>query len=296
MLVFSIYQKNTQPVKLHAKRAATTVINNSLSVQGTLKPIRKSRISSYETGIIRKTFVRPGDQVKVGDPLVLIEPMPHAADGIAEIASAYIETSATGNMQSGVVLYADIAGVVSDCSSEGAIVYPAQTAVSIDDFSTALIAIEVPELYASGLEIGQAVSAVPVSNQLVKLTGTLTGIDSQIIEKKNILSQSSERIVNCTITLKETDHLKSGTSLDVSIITDSVKNAVIVPYAAVRQIEGNEFIYVVSENGIEKRKVETGYYLPSEIQVKTGVSKGEWVLVDETVEQSFPNGYVVVPA
>lgn len=295
MLIVFILNNSQKPVELHARQAKKTSINNTLSVQGTLEPIRKSSISSSDFIVVKEVFVKTGDVVEQGEPLIRVEQSTGYQGDPFQILSVFLEQNKLEPAQTGAVLYADMDGVVTECAAVGEELYPMQTAVMLADFSQAVIEIEVPELYASGLSVGQSAKASPVSEQNTVFSGVLTEIDARITQKFSILEQAPERVVNCRITIPQMEKTRRpGTSMDVSIITDSVQNAVTVPYTGIHQVGAQEYIYVVSPDGIEKRAVQTGYHLASEIQIKCGVSDGEWVLVDEELPEGFKNGYTVL--
>lgn len=294
MLFLYLYLDSCEPFQLHAAKAEETNINNRLSVQGILSPLRKSSISVNEPSVVEEVFVDSGDTVKKGAPLLRLQNISGYDTDMVSVASAYLGQDLSMNVQSGAILYADMEGMISSCLSVGSKIYPAQTAVTLVDFTRAQILLEVPELYASGLRIGQLVQAVPVSDEGVTLSGEISHIDACITEKTNLLTQEPERFVKCTAELSsDYTALRDGTSLDVTIITDSVQRAITVPHAAIRQNGTQEYIYVVSEEGIEYRVIETGYHLLSGIQVKSGLKSGEWVLTDEEIPSDMPYGYQV---
>jgi RND family efflux transporter MFP subunit len=244
---------------------------------------------------VKESYIKAGDYVKKGDPLLQVEENPISHDDPLQILSVLFEQNFVYNNQLGAVLYADMDGIVTECTSVGEKLYPMQTAVKLADFSQAVVTIEIPELYAPGISVGQTARACLVSEQEKVFSGKITEIDTQVKQKMSILNQESNRTVDCRVTLSETEEmLRPGSSMDVSIITDSIEKAVTIPYSGVHQMDTQEYVYVVSTNGIEKRFVETGYHMASEIQIKKGVLDGEWVLTDEDIPEDLSNGYTVV--
>lgn len=295
MLIAFILKLSQKPVELHAQKAKKTSINNSLSVQGTLEPIKQSSITSAHNVTVKESYVKAGDYVKKGEPLLQVEENTISQSDPLHILSVLVEQNFNFSNQFGAVLYADMDGIVTECAPVGEKLNPMQTAVKLADFSQAVITIEIPELYAPGISIGQPAKACLVSEQDKVFSGKITEIDSQVKQKLSILDQEPKRTVNCRVTLSETEEtLRPGSSMDVSIITDSIQNAVTIPYAGVHQMDTQEYVYVVSANGIEKRFVETGYHLASEIQIEKGILDGEWVLIDENIPEDLTNGYTVV--
>lgn len=285
------------PAELHAAQAQEKTINNSLSVQGTLEPARESRIAPSSPATVRQTFVGQGDTVHVGDPLLELTPASWMDGELSRVAAAYFGQPFTSNTQDGAILYADMDGTVTALAEAGTLLYPAQAAVTLSDLTAVQIAVEVPEIYASSLALGQAAQAAAVTDDETVYDGRLTQIAGTVQEQTSLLSQTSSRSVACVVSLGETDTLlRPGTTMDVTIRTDSVARAVTVPYAAVRQDGDGEYVYIAASDGIERRPIETGYQLSADIQVKSGVAAGEWVLVDEELPADWTGEYRVIAA
>lgn len=297
MLGVYLYGNAQMPAELHAAQAQEKTINNSLSVQGTLEPARESRIAPSSPAVVRQTFVGQGDTVLAGDPLLELTPASWLDGDLSRVAAAYLGQPFTANTQDGAILYADMDGTVTALAEAGALLYPAQAAVTLADLTAVQIAVEVPEIYASSLALGQTAQATAVTDGETVYTGRLTQIAGTIQEQANLLSQTSSRSVACVLSLDETGAaLLPGATMDVTIRTDSVARAVTVPYAAVRQDGDGEYIYIATADGIEQRPIETGYQLSADIQVKSGVAAGEWVLVDAELPDDWTGEYRVVSA
>ena len=295
MLAVYLYAHAQAPAVVHASQAKEKSIHNHLSVQGTLEPIRKSGISVAQTSAVSKTFVSSGDIVHAGDPLLSLSPADWLDADVIQTMAAYFGQEFSANMQEGVILYADMDGTVTELAEVGSILYPAQTAAVISDLSAAQIVVEIPEIYADGVSVGQTFEAASLTDGDRSYTGRIEQIAGSVKEKMNLLSQSSERSVECVLSVDEpVNALRPGMTMEVVIRTDSVAHAVTVPYAAIRQEEETEYVYIASDQGIERRQVETGYQLSSDIQVKNGVRAGEWVVTDDVLPDDFSRGLQVI--
>lgn len=295
MLFAFVYQRTQVPQTLHAAQAQEKNIQNHLSVQGTLSAARQSQIAAAKGGLVAEVYIEAGETVTVGSPLVRLAPAEETTQDLSKLFSVMQEQGFTPHTQDGIVLYADMDGTITQCPAMGEFLYPAQVAVTISDLSSIQIVTEVPELYANTLQLGQTAVATPIYAEEVQYHGILTNIASQVSEKTNFLSQSTERVLECVLQLDPQAELpRLGTTMEVTICTDSIARAVTVPHTAIRQEGEAEYICVVSEDGIESRWIETGYQLSSEIQVKSGIQAGEWVLEDEQLPEVFPNGVVVM--
>ncbi|QHE63394.1 HlyD family efflux transporter periplasmic adaptor subunit [Rossellomorea vietnamensis] len=83
------------------------------------------------------------------------------------------------------------------------------------------------------------------------------------------------------IKLQDTkNELLPGHHVFLSIITDEVKGAFVVPVTAVEKDGESKYIWILTSKGtVEKRKVETGLTVNGQQQIKSGVKAGEYYIV-----------------
>jgi HlyD family secretion protein len=83
------------------------------------------------------------------------------------------------------------------------------------------------------------------------------------------------------IKLQDTkNELLPGHHVFLSIITDEVKGAFVVPVTAVEKDGKSKYIWILTSKGnVEKRKVETGLTVDGQQQIKSGVKAGEYYIV-----------------
>ncbi|NMH67641.1 hypothetical protein HF072_02405 [Bacillus sp. RO3] len=85
--------------------------------------------------------------------------------------------------------------------------------------------------------------------------------------------------------------LLPGHHVFLSIITEEVKGAFVVPVTAVEKDGSSTFIWILTEKGtVEKRKVETGLQVNGQQQIKSGVKAGEYYIVYPGDIPSLNNG------
>lgn len=83
------------------------------------------------------------------------------------------------------------------------------------------------------------------------------------------------------IKLQDTkNELLPGHHVFLSIITDEVKGAFVVPVTAVEKDGEFKYIWILTSKGtVEKRKVETGLTVNGQQQIKSGLKAGEYYIV-----------------
>ncbi|PFA66908.1 hypothetical protein CN378_12420 [Bacillus sp. AFS015802] len=83
------------------------------------------------------------------------------------------------------------------------------------------------------------------------------------------------------VKLKDTENeLLPGHHVFLSIITEEVKGAIVVPVTAVEKDGEAKYMWMLTSKGtVEKRKVETGLAVNGQQQIKSGVKAGEYYIV-----------------
>lgn len=86
----------------------------------------------------------------------------------------------------------------------------------------------------------------------------------------------------------EDEEIVHGTHVDVSVVTNQVINAAVVPEKSVDEGKKNSYIYVINEVGkIEKHKIKKGLQIGGKTEVKKGAKPGELVVrKPETVQKT----------
>ncbi|MFL8937769.1 efflux RND transporter periplasmic adaptor subunit [Rossellomorea oryzaecorticis] len=100
------------------------------------------------------------------------------------------------------------------------------------------------------------------------------------------------------ITLQDNENkLLPGHHVFVSVITDEVKNALVVPVTAVEKSGKKKHIWVLTEKGtVKKKTVETGLEVNGKVQIKSGVKAGEYYIVNPDEIPALRNGAAFITA
>jgi membrane fusion protein (multidrug efflux system) len=77
--------------------------------------------------------------------------------------------------------------------------------------------------------------------------------------------------------------LKPGMFLNVEIVRDR-RNALVVPEEALVPEQNKQFVFVVAGDKAQKREVRIGARSPGSVEVLSGLSLGERVIVEGTVK------------
>jgi HlyD family secretion protein len=189
-----------------------------------------------------------------------------------QTAKAHYESQQAQVAYSKVV--SPMAGVVADRPlNEGDIAAPGMPLLTIMDISRVVARINVPQADASSLKVGQ--------------TAIVTQTDSseQTEGKVMVVSPSTDpntTTVQVWVQIPNSDErLKPGTTVHASIVTEEFKAASVVPVAAILPgEEGGTAVLTVSADSIaHKKSVKLGVREGNQVQILSGVTPGEEVVV-----------------
>lgn len=228
-----------------------------VTIAGSVIPLKKTVIIAPYNGYIKKLFVKVGDQVKVGDPLVSI-------------------VQSLQNGEDSFPIRSPLNGVVVQLErSEGQFVKegdPKEFILRIDDNSKYFILANAPEIDRVKLKTGQEV-IVKVS-AIVDRTykGIIRELSLAATEKDNWRDSNS---VDFAIRIEVTDSdekLRSGMSAIIDVIASKKENVLTLRHEFIRRDE--EKYFVILANG-ERRDIQVGIQNEEGFEIFSGLSEGE---------------------
>ncbi|CCO08163.1 efflux RND transporter periplasmic adaptor subunit [Desulforamulus hydrothermalis] len=179
------------------------------------------------------------------------------------------------------ILYAPVDGVVLNLAKKAG-----ESLTDEDDFATihenkVIKAVtKVIEYDIGQIKVGQKVYVSVEALPDKKFTGQVTKINA-------LPEQDSSGLVNYSVevTIKDPDaELKDGMTCTVTFVQKEVKNCLIVPYKAVRMVNGQQVVTVLDERGqSSERPIKTGFTDGSSVEVVSGLQVNETVIFPDTV-------------
>ncbi|MCL2617044.1 MAG: efflux RND transporter periplasmic adaptor subunit [Defluviitaleaceae bacterium] len=143
----------------------------------------------------------------------------------------------------------------------------------IIDISSLNVEVRVSEIIINHINPGDAVDIIVATHSPYPLQGVVRTV-SPGVDHTNTFG--------VTIEIDNTDEtLRPGMFAEVRFVRDAAYNAVVVPVSAVqRNIEGDQYVYILDANNIVTRtRVTTGISNGREIEVISGVSIGNDIIV-----------------
>lgn len=166
-----------------------------------------------------------------------------------------------------------------DRIQEGATVRERQVIITIPDTSKMGVNVQVHESFVQRVKKGQIARIKVDSNPDIPLTG--------VVNKIGLLPDSQNRWMNPDLKVYTTEisigglyeWLKPGMSAEVEIVVEVLPDVIQVPMQAVQSREGQNVCYVVGALSTDKRVVETGAFNTSMVEIKSGLSAGDVVML-----------------
>lgn len=307
------------PVEVTAARADTVV--DEITATGQVEAIQSIELRPDVDGRIVEIFVREGASVTEGAPLFKVDD----AELQAQVARAEADRDlAEQALKRTQQLLADKAAAPADIERAEASARSARAAlallqvrldrtlvrapwsgvagarfVSLGDYvtqNTRLITLQtinpqrasfqVPERYAERLKVGQSVNFRVAALQDRDFTGRVDFVDPRV------------ELPGRTITVKAVvpnprGILQAGMFIEARLETTRRNNAVVVPEDAILQLPSGNVVWVVEADKPVRRDVELGVRRPGLVEVTSGLSAGDMVVVGGA-ERLTPQSQIVV--
>jgi HlyD family secretion protein len=171
-------------------------------------------------------------------------------------------------------IYSPISGVVSDRPLyPGEMANPGAPLLTVMDISAVVARVNVPIAQAAAVKVGQSATIVLVDTR------------ESFPAKVTVVSPASDPASTTVQVWAEAqnpgERLKPGAGVRLEVIAEEVKNALVVPPAAILPgEEGGQAVLVVdSESVTHLRKVEIGIRDGDKVQLLNGVRPGESVVI-----------------
>lgn len=258
--------------KENTKNSGSAIVKDLIqrtTLSGTVIPFRKAIITAPYNGYVKKLFVKTGESITKGSPLVSL--------------SQSLQTESEE-----FPLRAPFSGTVVQIEkSEGEYVKENDTSqfiLRIDDTSKLYVNAVAPEIDRVKLKIGQEaiVTATALLNQQYK--GVIREMSMAAKEKDQwSRSQVVEFSVKIEV-LNPDDSLKSGMTTLIDVITDKKEKVLFLRHEFIRK-ENNE--YFVTTTNKEKKSIKLGIQNEEGFEILSGITeKDQLTQVDYLNEAS----------
>lgn len=297
LLLIANREQDAPVATVRGTRAIGQDIYNSVYVPGEVEAQDSYDYATTTGATVEEVYVKAGQTVKTGQPLVRLredavalnaESAQTFASAVLDgeqsvdadaVASALRGSAATKERTHTVTAERD-GTVLRAPESVGESVLPGLTYLRTADISRLLVRADIPELYVRQVAEGQRANVTTDAALEDILAAKVVSIAPYARRAVSLTGQQQAATVTARLSLVGIhSDLRPGYSVNVKIFTDAIKDAVLVPYEAIGQENGQEFVFVVRQGIAHKLYIETGYELDGYIQIKAGIAIGDIVLV-----------------
>ncbi|HEV3332300.1 MAG TPA: efflux RND transporter periplasmic adaptor subunit [Bryobacteraceae bacterium] len=169
---------------------------------------------------------------------------------------------------------APIGGVIADRPLyAGEMANPGTPLMTVMDISRVIARANVPQNQAGALKVGASATLTQ--------TDTSLAVQGKVTVVSPATDPSSTTVQVWVQADNPGERLKPGTGVHVAIVAATIPNAVVVPTAALLSGEegGTIVLVVTADNIVHQRKVEVGVREADKVQIISGVTPGEQVVV-----------------
>lgn len=161
-----------------------------------------------------------------------------------------------------------ISGVIANCNVKvGQFVSPGMPLIEVHKIDPIYVHVDIPQDNIKDVKVGQLVNVKVLMYPDKDFEGTVVAVE-QVLDKKARSFGVKIRVPN------REKLLKPGMSCEVEISAGTIE-VLAVPQYALFSKDDKKHVFVIENNKVKSRQVETGRLINGMVEVKSGLSEGE---------------------
>jgi multidrug efflux pump subunit AcrA (membrane-fusion protein) len=236
-----------------------------VTVSGTVSPLRQTEIKPAYDGYVKKLFVKVGDRVKTGDPLITV------VESLSVNTEDVFPIRAPMNGEIVEIKAAEGQNVVKNASADD------NYMIRIEDLTERYVMVDMPELEYAKVDIGH--KATIRASAILGKTFNGTIVEKALAAKPQARWSQKKVEFPVKIRIDNPDaHLRSGMSVIIDIITAEKKKTLTLRHEFVGKDKGGFF--VTTESGV-RIPIKVGLQDDMATEITEGLKEGDRVkLID----------------
>ncbi|OFZ47061.1 MAG: hypothetical protein A2381_12735 [Bdellovibrionales bacterium RIFOXYB1_FULL_37_110] len=227
------------------------------TIAGTVVPFRKTIITAPYNGYVKRMYVKVGDTVKQGDPIVTVVQSLQSSDNVFPVRSPF----------DGIVVQVE--------KSEGEFIKegdPKDFILRIDDLSTLYVSANSPEIDRVKVKINQ--------EAVIRASAILNKTYKGIIKELSLAAKENEQwgrsqVVEFPIKIEILDKdetIRPGMSVIIDIVTGKKEKVLTLRHEYIHQEKDQQFVILTSGN---RQNIKTGLQNEETIEIIEGLKEGD---------------------
>lgn len=299
-------------IQVSVVKVSPLTVEDSVTCNGRIERASARTVYASAAAIVDQVYVKVGDKVSVGQPLMETRVPSTQKTNSADYAD-YAETyaailnqysrssqnnSSSQSSQSSETetqtISAPCAGTITSVSviNQSYVQPGSSVAIIADELNSLQVRLSVNESQISAIKVGQKAVISGVGFKKSSYSGTVKSISS---EAKQIISTTGqETVVEVIVSVDNPgEDIKPGYTAKAKIITSEDSNVLIAPYEAVRaDKDGNEYVFKLNGQKAVKTPVVTNKEFDSGFQVVSGLTNNDQIIANP---DSVSDGTRVIP-
>ncbi len=173
--------------------------------------------------------------------------------------------------------------IMSISVQNGDMINPNAALITIGNLNALRVKADIAESDAAKLKIGQKVRISSNAIPDLEYPGQVEEIGLEALTKTKNQGETTAIPVIISVQ-KKNSLLRPGFNVDLKITTAQIQKAVVVPFDAIIEKQGHSCVYVVLEGKAKLQRVQTGISDNRSIQVKSGLKKGDKLVLNPPKE------------
>ena len=268
-------------------------VKTSISATGTINPVNYVDVSTNVAGKLEKVLVKENDHVTQGQIIAYIDTRQLQAQ-VDNAKAALDKARLDMNRYKALI---DQNAVAAQTYDDAVTAYEqAQSTydrVSADLSDATITAPMSGTVVGTPLKAGQTISTGISTQMIIATIADLSDleiyltVDETDIGTKGNMGVTSNSVVYYTVKVSipadiSSNFLPSMTAR-ATIFGDDIKNTLVVPLTAVRTDKQGEYVYVIKDGQPVRTAVSTGVTGDTNVQILSGVSEGDEIIVSGDV-------------
>ncbi len=267
-------------------RAEVREYTETVSGSGAFTYLGQREITSALPLVIEKFSVKVGDEVAVGDEIATVDRTSSAAliESLGQVRMLAVPAS---NLETAVAMIpdkiiSDCAGTVISTAPSGSAIQSGSSVASVSAGGELSVVAAISELDIAKVFIGQKALISLAAYPDETFSGIVTDIARTARNQYN--GAVLETVVDVTVMPDSSDErLKSGLSADVELTLSEPREICVVPYTAIAQDSGGEYVYVYENGSSARRNIITGAEFADGTEILSGLTPNDIIFKDPEI-------------